>query len=73
LVTVLYNVRGAWRSVKLPAFSAGLEAAKPTNIFFFSKLTEPRANQQGKRVRNFRIVQVTNICLTYSIIDKVAP
>jgi hypothetical protein len=35
-------------------FSAGLEAAKPTNIFFSSKLTEPRANQQGKRVRIFR-------------------
>jgi hypothetical protein len=40
----LYNVRGAWRSVNEPAFSAGLEAANPTNIFFSSKLTEPRAN-----------------------------
>jgi hypothetical protein len=50
----LYNVRGAWRSVNEPAFSAGLEAAKPTHIFFSSKLTEPRANQQGKRVRIFR-------------------
>jgi hypothetical protein len=44
LPTVLYNVRGAWRSVNEPAFSAGLEAANPTNIFFSSKLTEPRAN-----------------------------
>jgi hypothetical protein len=69
----LYNVRGAWRSVNEPAFSAGLEAAKPTNILFFSKLTEPRANQQGKRVRIFREVQVTNICSNYSIIDRLAP
>jgi hypothetical protein len=69
----LYNVRGAWRSVNEPAFSAGLEAVKPTNILFSSKLTEPRANQQGKRVRVFRIVQVTNICSNYSIIDKLAP
>jgi hypothetical protein len=69
----LYNVRGAWRSVNEPAFSAGLEAAKPTNIFLSSKFTEPRANQQGKRVRIFRKVQVTNICLDYSIIDKLAP
>jgi hypothetical protein len=37
-----------------PAFSAGLEAAKPSLIFFSSKLTEPRANQQGKQVRIFR-------------------
>jgi hypothetical protein len=37
----LYKIRGAWRSVRL-------EAAKATNIFFSSKLTEPRANQQGK-------------------------
>jgi hypothetical protein len=34
MVTVLYNVRGAWRSVNKPAFSAGLEAAKPSLIFF---------------------------------------
>jgi hypothetical protein len=65
----LYNVRGAWRSVNKPAFSAGLEVAKPTIILFYSKLTEPRANQQGKRVRIFRKVQVTNISLDYSIID----
>jgi hypothetical protein len=45
----LYNVRGAWRSVNEPAFSAGLEAAKPTNILLFSKLTEPRANQPTGR------------------------
>jgi hypothetical protein len=54
-VTGLYKIRGAWRSVRL-------EAAKPTNIFFSSKLTEPRANQHGKRVLIFRKVQVTNIC-----------
>jgi hypothetical protein len=36
--------------VNYPAFSVGLEAAKPSFIFFPSKLTEPRANQQGKRV-----------------------
>jgi hypothetical protein len=69
----LYKIRGAWRSVNEPAFSAGLEAANPTNIFFFSKLTEPRANQQGKRVHIFRKVQVTNICSNYSIIDALAP
>jgi hypothetical protein len=69
----LYNVRGAWRSVKKSRFSRELEAAKPTNIFFSSKLTEPRANQQGKRVRIFWKVQVTNICSNYSIIDLFAP
>jgi hypothetical protein len=73
LPTVLYNVRGAWRSVNKSRFSRELEAAKPTYIFFSSKLTEPRANQQGKRVRIFRIVQDTNICSNYSIIDRVAP
>jgi hypothetical protein len=52
----------AWRSVRL-------EAANPTNNLLSSKLTEPRANQQGKRVRIFRKVQVTNICSNYSIID----
>jgi hypothetical protein len=34
----------AWRSVRL-------EAAKPTNNLLFSKLIEPRANQQGKLVQ----------------------
>ena len=52
--TGLYKIRGAWRSVKQSRFSRELEAAKATNIFFSSKLTEPRANQQGKRVRIFR-------------------
>jgi hypothetical protein len=47
-ITGLYKIRGAWRSVHKPAFSAGLEAAKLSLIFFSSKLTEPRANQQGK-------------------------
>jgi hypothetical protein len=37
----------AWRSVRL-------EAAKPTIIFFSSKLIEPRANQQGKRVQIYQ-------------------
>jgi hypothetical protein len=69
----LYNVRGAWRSVKQSRFSRELEAAKPTHILFSSKLTEPRANQQGKRVRIFRKVQVTNICSKYSIIDSLEP
>jgi hypothetical protein len=50
----LYKIRGAWRSVNKPAFSAGLEAANLTNNLLSSKLTEPRANQQGKRVRIFR-------------------
>jgi hypothetical protein len=50
----LYQIRRAWRSLNKPAFSAGLEAANPTNIFFFSKLTEPRANQQGKRVQIYQ-------------------
>jgi hypothetical protein len=69
LPTGLYNVRGAWRSVNQPAFSAGLEAAKPTHIIFSSKLTEPRANQQGKRVpifRQFKIlifVQITQLLM----------
>jgi hypothetical protein len=53
-LTGLYNVRGAWRSVKQSRFSRELEAANPSLIFFSSKLTEPRANQQGKRVRIFR-------------------
>jgi hypothetical protein len=44
MVTGLYKIRGAWSSVKQPAFSVGLEAAKPTNNLFFSNLTEPRAN-----------------------------
>jgi hypothetical protein len=62
MVTVLYNVCGAWRSVRL-------EAANATNIFFSSKLTEPRANQQGKRVRVFRkyklliFVQITQLLI----------
>jgi hypothetical protein len=34
LPTGLYNVRGAWRSVKESRPSRELEAAKPTNIFF---------------------------------------
>ncbi|MGK0448314.1 MAG: hypothetical protein ACJA2M_002104 [Polaribacter sp.] len=37
----------AWRSVRL-------EAAKPTKLLLFSKLTEPRANQKGKRVQIFQ-------------------
>jgi hypothetical protein len=73
LPTVLYNVRGAWRSVKQSRPSRELEVAKPTIIFFSSKLTEPRANQQGKRVRISRRLQVTNICSKYSIIDTLAP
>jgi hypothetical protein len=73
MVTGLYNVRGAWRSANKSRFSRELEAAKPTNIFFSSKLTEPRANQQGKRVRIFLKVQVNNICFKYSIIDTLAP
>jgi hypothetical protein len=32
--TGLYKIRGVWRSVHKPAFSAGLEAAKPSLIFF---------------------------------------
>jgi hypothetical protein len=47
LLTVLYNVCGAWRSVRL-------EAANPTNILFTSKLIEPRANQQFKRVQIYQ-------------------
>jgi hypothetical protein len=58
--------------VQEPTFTAELEAAKPSLILFFSKLTEPRANEQGKRVRIFRKVQVTNICSKYSIIDTSA-
>jgi hypothetical protein len=34
MVTGLYKIRGAWRSVNEPVFSAGLEAAKPSLIFF---------------------------------------
>jgi hypothetical protein len=43
----LYMKSRAWRSVRL-------EAVKPTNILFSSKLTEPRANQQGKRVQMYQ-------------------
>jgi hypothetical protein len=52
--TGLYKIRGAWRSVNKPAFSAGLEAANLTNNLLSSKLTEPRANQQGKRVQIYQ-------------------
>jgi hypothetical protein len=58
LPAVLFKICGVCRSVNQPTFSVGLEAAKPTNIFFSSKLTEPRANQQGKRVRIFRKYKV---------------
>jgi hypothetical protein len=58
MVTSLYKIRGVWRSVNKSRFSRELEAAKPTIIFFSSKLTEPRANQQGKRVRIFRKFKV---------------
>jgi hypothetical protein len=37
----------AWRSM-------WLEAAKPTNNLLSSNLTEPRANQQGKRVQIYQ-------------------
>jgi hypothetical protein len=46
-ITSLYMKSRAWRSVRL-------EAAKPTNIFLSSKLTEPCANQQGKRVQIYQ-------------------
>jgi hypothetical protein len=59
----LYNVRGAWRSVNEPAFSGGAGSGETDQHLLSSKLTEPRANQQGKRVRIFQKVQVTNICL----------
>jgi hypothetical protein len=65
----LYNVRGAWRSVNKSRPSRELEAAKPTINLLFSKLTEPRANQQGKRVRIFRqfklliFVQITQLLI----------
>jgi hypothetical protein len=54
LPTVLYNVRGAWRSVNEPAFFGGAGSGETDQHFLSSKLTEPRANQQGKRVRVFR-------------------
>jgi hypothetical protein len=50
----LYNVRGAWRSVNEPAFFGGAGSGETDQHFLSSKLTEPRANQQGKRVRVFR-------------------
>jgi hypothetical protein len=43
----LYMKSRAWRSVRL-------EAAKPTNNLLSSKLIEPRANQQGKRVQIYQ-------------------
>jgi hypothetical protein len=46
-VTSLYMKSRAWRSVRL-------EASKPTNNLLSSKLTEPRANQQGKRVQIYQ-------------------
>jgi hypothetical protein len=45
--TSLYMKSRAWRSVRL-------EAAKPTNNLLSSKLTEPRANQQGKLVQIYQ-------------------
>jgi hypothetical protein len=47
LPTSLYMKSRAWRSVRL-------EAAKPTKLLLFPKLTEPRANQQGKRVQIYQ-------------------
>jgi hypothetical protein len=46
-ITSLYMKSRAWRSVRL-------EAAKPTNNLLSSKLIEPRANQQGKRVQIYQ-------------------
>jgi hypothetical protein len=54
-------------------FFGGAGSGETDQHLLSSKLTEPRANQQGKRVHIFRKVQVTNICSNYSIIDKVAP
>jgi hypothetical protein len=47
MLTSLYMKSRAWRSVRL-------EAAKPTNNLLSSKLIEPRANQQGKRVQIYQ-------------------
>jgi hypothetical protein len=64
----LYKICGAWRSVNEPAFSAGLEAANSTNNLLFSKLTEPRANPQGKRVRVFRYYKLLIFVLTTQLL-----
>jgi hypothetical protein len=63
MLTGLYKICGVWRSVRL-------EAAKPTNVFLSSKLTEPRANQQGKLLRIYRkynlrlFVQTTQLLIS---------
>jgi hypothetical protein len=54
MVTDLYKIRGVWRSVHQPAFFGGAGSGETDPDLLFSKLTEPRANQQGKRVRIFR-------------------
>jgi hypothetical protein len=67
VATVLYKIRGAWRSVNEPAFSGGAGSGETDQHLLSSKLTEPRANQQGKRVRIFRkfkiliFVQITQL------------
>jgi hypothetical protein len=64
-----------WRLAQreLARFFGGAGSGETDPHLLSSKLTEPRANQQGKRVRIFVKVQVTIICSKYSIIDRVAP
>jgi hypothetical protein len=38
LVTVLYNVRGAWRSVNEPAFFGGAGRGEPDQHFLFLQI-----------------------------------
>ncbi|MGK0326304.1 MAG: hypothetical protein ACJA1D_001657 [Polaribacter sp.] len=70
MLTIFYKICRAWRSLNKPAFLTGLEAAKPTNAFLSSKLTEPRANKQGKQVRIFRnfklliFVEITQLLMS---------
>jgi hypothetical protein len=50
----LYKIRGAWRSANKPAFFGGAGSGETDPHLLSSKLIEPRAYQQGKRVRIFR-------------------
>ncbi len=58
---------------ELARFFGGAGSGETDQHLLFSTLTEPRANQQGKRVRIFQKVQVTNTWSNYSIIDALAP
>jgi hypothetical protein len=61
----LYKICGVWRSVRL-------EAAKRLLLFFVPKVPS-RVRISKASLSNLSEVQFTIICLTFSIIAKLAP